>query len=218
MGEKRKIYLVRHGTPEGNLVNFCGITDYKLSELGKKEASASGKYFAALGFNGKFYSSPMSRSFDTGKIIAKEIESVNPNIKFDIKIKDLFIELNFGLVENISIEQFKKEHPAETMLWMSDFYNQPFPEGESFKDCGNRFCQGLAEVLAENKDNNDDIIITAHMCVIEGYLIGKGFLKADMNCLANPIHCASITTLTEDESGNLTCDGIGYFPKEYMVD
>lgn len=89
------LYFVRHGLSQLNIEGkFAGITETPLSEEGKKQASQTGKNAKNLGID-HIISSPLSRAYDTAKIIAKEIDYPIENIE----VNPLFIERSFGSIE-----------------------------------------------------------------------------------------------------------------------
>ena len=257
----KRIYLVRHGTPEGLLASFAGVTDLPLSEQGKEEAARTGRWFAEQGFAGAIYSSPLSRAYDTARIIVEEISessceeaNIPANIpaaeknegneltgqrthdcagrnckaEFEIKVIDELMECDLGILEGMTMEQVNRDHPEEAREWYSDVFNNAFPGGESLKQSGLRFARGIDRILEENSDdnedkednedndtdiNNNDIIVTAHMCVIESYLVIKGLIQPSEELITNPIPCASITTLMIDGDGSLSLEYLGFTPQ-----
>lgn len=89
------LYFIRHGLSQLNVEGkVAGITDTPLTETGKQQASTAGKNAKDLGIE-HIISSPLSRAFDTAKIIAKEI--YYPVDK--IEVNPLFIERSFGEME-----------------------------------------------------------------------------------------------------------------------
>lgn len=69
-----KLYFTRHGQVLPK--EFVGTVDFPkgdipLSELGKKQAVCAGRELARLGFHGKIYSSPYSRTLTTADLIAE---------------------------------------------------------------------------------------------------------------------------------------------------
>lgn len=89
------LYFVRHGLSQLNLEGkVAGHTDTPLTHKGKQQASAAGKKVIDVGIE-HIITSPLSRAYDTAKIIAEEIGY--PVDK--IEVNPLFIERNFGAME-----------------------------------------------------------------------------------------------------------------------
>lgn len=91
------IYFIRHGLSQLNVEGkFAGSTDTPLVQKGKEQASRAGKKAKDLGID-HIISSPLSRAYDTAKIIADEIGY--PQDK--IEVNPLFTERNFGAMEKM---------------------------------------------------------------------------------------------------------------------
>lgn len=89
------LYFVRHGLSQLNVQGrVAGITNTPLTEEGREQAKQAGSKAKNLGIE-HIISSPLSRAYDTAKLIAQE---VNYPIK-DIEVNPLFIERSFGSME-----------------------------------------------------------------------------------------------------------------------
>lgn len=89
------LYFVRHGLSQLNIDGkIAGVTETPLTHTGKQQAADTGKKAKNLGIE-HIISSPLSRAYDTAKIIAEEI---GYPVK-DIEVNPLFIERNFGAME-----------------------------------------------------------------------------------------------------------------------
>lgn len=89
------LYFVRHGLSQLNTEKrVAGTTQTPLTKTGKEQAKSTGKDAQNLGIE-HIISSPLSRAYDTAKIIAKEIGfPINK-----IEVNPLFIERHFGSME-----------------------------------------------------------------------------------------------------------------------
>ena len=91
----KKLYFVRHGLSESNVQGrFSGRTDTPLTGEGRAQAKSTGRRAQKLKID-KIVSSPLSRAYDTAKIIAKEINY--PENK--IELNPLLVERSFGSIE-----------------------------------------------------------------------------------------------------------------------
>lgn len=91
----KRFYFVRHGQSVLNQQGlFGGHTNSPLTDEGRSQAKAAGKMARKLNIHA-IISSPLSRALETAQIIAKEINFPLSNIQ----INDLFIERNFGSME-----------------------------------------------------------------------------------------------------------------------
>lgn len=86
------LYFCRHGESELNAVGkWAGSTETPLTKEGRKQAELAGKEAKKLGVD-YILCSPLSRAYDTAKIIAKEIGYPEK----DIDVNSLVIERHFG--------------------------------------------------------------------------------------------------------------------------
>lgn len=84
------IYFIRHGESEANLRHvFAGQKDNSpLTEKGIEQAKAEGLKIKEMGLNiSKIISSPLTRAFDTAKIVA-EIIGYDKDIEIDTRINE----------------------------------------------------------------------------------------------------------------------------------
>jgi len=203
----RKIYFVRHGSPIRIKDEFIGRIDSPLTIEGKKEAMKTGMWLKNQGFLGQVYSSPLSRAYDTAQIIVNEIK------KDKIEIVEDLIECDFGLFDGLSINEFKNKYPKEFLLWYHNPFVNNFPNGESFLECGKRFAKAIDEILEKNKNNNEDILIVAHMCAIQSYFIVKEIKTFGIDFVEKAISCASITEVLYNDKNELKIEKWGFVPQ-----
>ncbi len=91
----KKFYFIRHGESEMNVSgHWAGTTDTPLTALGRKQAKTAGQKAKNLKID-KILSSPLSRAYESAKIIAREIDYPVE----DIEINPMLIERNFGSLE-----------------------------------------------------------------------------------------------------------------------
>ena len=91
----KKLYFVRHGESVLNVAGlFAGTTDTALTPKGRRQAKRAGAQAKDLKID-LIISSPLSRAYDTAKIIAKEIGY--PKAK--IQLNPMLAERNYGSAE-----------------------------------------------------------------------------------------------------------------------
>ena len=91
----KHLYFVRHGLSQQNLGGaFSGQTDSQLTDEGRHQARLAGQQAKDLNID-YIICSPLSRTRETAKLIAREI---GYPIK-KIRINSLFIERSFGTLE-----------------------------------------------------------------------------------------------------------------------
>lgn len=217
---KRRIFLVRHGTPVGYDKGphlYRGQIDLPLSDAGAVEAAATGEWFAQIGFNGRLYASPLVRAYDTTAIIADRIAAVNPAFNKEIKVVEGLKEINVGHYEGLTRAEAEAQYPESARELTEDLYTGVFAGGESIKEAGDRFGEALRDILAENADNSDNILIGAHTGVISGFLVGIGEMdKSEL--MRRPMPCGSVTILCEHKDGSFSTERIGWKSAETLTD
>jgi broad specificity phosphatase PhoE len=147
----KRIFLLRHGeyafiSRGGHLVNDSAGG---LSQKGIQQSEALARLFEPIQING-LYASPLERTFQTAKIIAK-------NIRLDVEIVLEFKELDIGNHEGKTICEMTPPFDA--------FLQDPFlkfPGGESLYDLEKRCLNTYHRIVEEPKRS---IIIVAHAAV-----------------------------------------------------
>ncbi|MBW7890739.1 MAG: histidine phosphatase family protein [Chitinophagaceae bacterium] len=107
-----KVILLRHGETAYNAAGnrYCGRTDIGLTEKGVQQAVAIGKVLIDTPI-AAVYASPLIRAQQTA-----EIASGNRKVITDQRI----IEVDFGLWEGKTKEEFNMENPLLWQEWMKD--------------------------------------------------------------------------------------------------
>lgn len=146
-----KFYLVRHGEKEKT------AEDPGLTELGKKQASATGKYFKDKKI-GAIYSSPLKRTAETAKHIASfhNLEViVNPELRE---------RANWGDLPGQSFEEFLE-------MWKLCNENRDYVPliGDSSRKAGERIEKYLREL--HKKHPHDETILVIHGGLIADLLL-----------------------------------------------
>jgi alpha-ribazole phosphatase len=147
-----RLLLIRHGrTNLQKEDRYWGSTDIPLSDTGIKQAEQLKDRLAGEKIT-HVYSSTLSRSKDTAKIIAA------PH-KRDVTACAEMCEFNFGYAEGLTYEEIKKLHPslAEELARMDAI---SFPGGESLDKFFNRTQTFLKRL--ETHKQADVIAIVAH--------------------------------------------------------
>lgn len=148
----QEIVVIRHGESEGNVLGVTsGRTDHRLTKLGKKEA-----FEFAKNTTEKFdliITSTLSRSIETGGIVAKELGIT------DIIHEELICERDFGDYENRTKEDLQKKYLDYNSVWQDEI-----PNGETINEVEERV-KKFIEILRE-KYKGKKVLIVSHMGVI----------------------------------------------------
>lgn len=181
MGEKQKmirLIIARHGETEYNVSGLIqGQRDSKLTKNGKEQAEALSDRLKRFRID-KIYTSTLSRSIDTAKII-------NNHHKVKINKTKTLNERSWGELE------------GKQGIWVDRTYpgslKDPFfraKKGENLKDVYARAEKFLSRIISEN-NNGKTTLIVAHKVVnialigsLEGMILRKAYkLKQDPTCI-----------------------------------
>ncbi|MFC4874703.1 histidine phosphatase family protein [Negadavirga shengliensis] len=106
-----KIFLLRHGettfNADGN--RYCGRTDAALTDKGKNQAKQLSGMLKKIKFDG-VYASPLMRAAETAGMVSPEAE---------VQTDDRLIEVDFGMWEGKTREEFVAEDPDLWAKWSS---------------------------------------------------------------------------------------------------
>jgi len=126
------IGLLRHGQTDWNIdFRLQGITDIPLNETGLAQAREAALVLAGTQWD-LVLSSPLSRAFDTAKIVSAGIGIA------EIAIEPLLLERSFGEAEGLLHEEWKERYPDPNLV----------PGGETLVELRARAWQ-LLDTLAE---------------------------------------------------------------------
>jgi uncharacterized phosphatase len=146
------IYLVRHGETDWNRARrIQGSTDIPLNDTGREQAATTGRLLARRQWDG-IYASPLSRAFETGEIIARELGLDSPE-----PLPEL-VERNYGAAEGLDGREIDARWPAGTEV----------PGRESREAVAERTITAIV-ALAE-RHPGESIVIVSHGGVIRTIL------------------------------------------------
>ncbi len=153
------IYLVRHGETDWNRQRrIQGSTDIPLNDTGREQAERTGRLLARRSWDG-IASSPLSRAFETGAIIARSI-GADPA---QIEVVDEFVERRYGDAEGLDDRELARLFPDDT----------PVPGRETREEVSARVIPSivsLAERLSATVGRPANLIVTTHGGVIRTVL------------------------------------------------
>lgn len=184
------IYLSRHGQSIYNLENRIG-GDSELSENGVEYSNKISNYF-----NNKFnklivWTSKLKRTIQTAK-----------NLNFPKYEFNELNEINAGIYENMTFEEFKINYPDEYNKRINNKLNYKYKNGESYIDLINR----TDSIIKKISNTNDDILIISHQAILR-VLIGSLLNKKleDIPFISIPLHTLFKIEISND---NITFEKI----------
>jgi broad specificity phosphatase PhoE len=159
------ICLLRHGetayNAEGN--KYCGRTDIDLTEKGLSQAKRMNELLRDYNFDAIF-SSPLHRAKLTAQIASGRPE--------DVMTDDRLIEVDFGLWEGRTPEEFQAEDPESWNNWLNDpENNKAGRRGESAREVLQRLNSFYQDIL-KNYDGKT-ILIVGHNGVNRFFMSSK---------------------------------------------
>lgn len=149
------ILLVRHGETEWNLQRrFQGRLDSPLTERGVAQASAIGRFLAALpvAASASLVASPQGRARRTAEIISEALGSIAP-LRVDERLREHSLGSWDGLTYNELEARFPHIFEGEDR---HDWYFRA-PNGESYAALAARIGEWLGE-----QDETAPVIVVAH--------------------------------------------------------
>jgi broad specificity phosphatase PhoE len=148
-----RLFLLRHGETQANLEQrYQGQGDSHLSELGIEESADLSGSLAKEDFSA-IYSSTLSRSYETAKIVAK------PH-KLEVTKIETLMERNYGIWEGLTFEEIKKRFSDLYGSWLIEPGKTLIPNAESLEALQKR---GVSEIEALiEKHKGKTICVAGH--------------------------------------------------------
>ena len=183
-------HLLRHGqtehTPERR---FSGRNDLPLSRTGRAEVTAAAARVAELGIE-VIVASPLRRTRETAELVAA---TLGLPIEFD----DDLVELDFGDIEGLTLEEALGKHPLAVRRFGTDV-TVAAPGGESVMDVSTRVSRARRRLLARHAGKS--VLVVTHMMPI------KLMLTAGLDVDEDVVHrvfleAASLCTVTWSSDG-----------------
>ena len=174
-----RLWLVRHGQSQGNIARDAadeagaheiGIelrdVDVPLSELGRRQAEAAGRWFAALPRGERpeiILSSPYVRARQTAEIICKQGALAGGPAR--TIIDERLREREFGIFDRLTTVGIRERHPQEAAhrRRLGKFYHRP-PGGESWADVILRLRSMLNTINLHYCDRR--VLVVCHQVVV----------------------------------------------------
>ena len=153
-----RLFLIRHGNTvdEETKQVYKGSTDIPLSRTGVLRMHGAAAFLSAFALD-RLYTSTLSRSIDSGRIIAAA-QGIGA------EAAAAFDEVSFGAWEGLGSDEIREHYPEELRLWLKDPATNTPPGGESFESARKRSMQRLRKIIAEHPGKQ--IAIVAHAGIL----------------------------------------------------
>lgn len=170
MEKELKLYIVRHGQTEWNLVEkFQGQLNSPLTEKGKMKIRETARNLENVVFSA-VYTSELGRTIGTAEIILENNNfEKNKDVNKKLKLERLaeLNEIYFGKWQGLNFKEIFLKYPEEAHNYFYDVKNYCAKnvEGEELNDGLERFLNGLKKIVSKNDGGN--ILIVTHGTVLE---------------------------------------------------
>src|SRR5262245_34594304 len=135
-----RLYLVRHGATQLSAEDrFAGEIGVDLSEEGRQQAARLGERLSDDGISA-IYSSPLSRTVETARIVAG-------HCKLEIALSDGLREIRHGHWEGLTRQEVEARFPEEYADWDRDPFTFAPQGGESGVSVLARALPALREIV-----------------------------------------------------------------------
>ena len=170
MNNKLKLYIVRHGQTEWNVLEkFQGQLNSPLTPEGIEKVKETANELKNIKFKAG-YTSQMGRTIATAEMILennKYEQEKTSDQKLKLQKLPELNEIHFGEWQGLTFKETFVKYPKEAHNYFYDVknYNAKNIKGEELKDGLERFLKGLEKIREEQKSGN--ILIVTHGTVLE---------------------------------------------------
>jgi len=146
-----RLFLLRHGETMANIEQrYQGQGESHLSELGLSEAKELSKFLSRQNFSA-VYSSPLLRSYETAKIIAK------PH-KLDVHKIPGMMERYYGVWENMRFDEIREKYPSVYNKWLLNPNRTRIPGAETLEKLQERAIISLGKLIKKHRGSTFCVI------------------------------------------------------------
>ena len=167
--ETLKLYIVRHGETEWNVIKrFQGQLNTPLTEKGMEKLRKTGKKLKNILFD-EVYTSELERTVNSAEIILNENNGYKNN-KLELKKLAELNEVYFGVWQGLTYEEVFLKYPEEGNNYFYNVknYKAENVEAEKLEDALERFLKGINKILDSHESGN--ILVVTHGTVFEMFM------------------------------------------------
>lgn len=190
-----ELIFVRHGETNSNKRRtYLGWTDVELNTDGIHQGHAVKERLKDVKVDA-IYSSPLKRAKKTAEVISE-------NYNIDIVLSDHLKERNFGIWDDLTLQEITTKHPEEYNKWIEDWINYSITEGESALDSYKRSVRFIEDIVKSKEEGT--YLIVSHLGTIRfmlSYLLG---MKIDESWRFRLENCGITKVEVTDDYGVLT--------------
>ena len=167
--ETLKLYIVRHGETEWNVIKrFQGQLNTPLTEKGMEKLRKTGKKLENVLFD-EVYTSELGRTVASAEIILNENNGYKNN-KLELQKLAELNEVYFGVWQGLTYEEVFLKYPEEGNNYFYNVknYKAENVEAEKLEDALERFLKGINKILDSYESGN--ILVVTHGTVFEMFM------------------------------------------------
>jgi broad specificity phosphatase PhoE len=165
-----RLFLLRHGETQSNIEQrYQGQGESHLSELGMEESEELSKFLSGEDFCA-VYSSTLSRSYETGMIIA------GPHRLEVTQIDDLK-ERHYGIWEDMKFDDIRRKYPDLYGSWLIDPGKTIIPNAETLEAMQIRGVAAIESLI--DKHRGKTFCVVGHGGLNRGILFH--YMHIDLN-------------------------------------
>ena len=158
------LYLIRHAETDNNRARPRRLqgrrTDPGLSDDGRRQAEATGRFLARLSI-GAVYVSPLLRARQTAEAIAL------PH-RLAVEVVEDLREVDVGVWDGLGWDEIQRNNPEAYRRFMADASVHPYLGGENLTIVQDRVVPALEKLMAQNVGRT--VVAVAHNIVNRSYL------------------------------------------------
>jgi broad specificity phosphatase PhoE len=152
-----KLYFVRHGESEANLLHEFSNRGFKhgLTQKGQQQATALAQSLKSASVT-KVFSSPLMRAVQTSAILADELQ-------VPYAITDALREYDCGILEGHSDAASWQAYWELSEAWIErQEWDKRLEQGESFRDIQQRFCPFVEQLVQAHRLLDEHYVLVGH--------------------------------------------------------
>ncbi|MEU9655943.1 histidine phosphatase family protein [Streptomyces chartreusis] len=147
------LLLARHGQTVWHAENrYAGVSDVSLTDTGRAQADALGRWAAAHPVDA-IWTSPLSRAVSTADPACRAL-GLTPHREPGLR------ECDFGVLEGRTLAEFAAQDPAAAQAFRSDPVANPFPRAEDPSAAAERGAAALRRIAAAHP--GERVLVVAH--------------------------------------------------------
>jgi 2,3-bisphosphoglycerate-dependent phosphoglycerate mutase len=152
-----RLYFVRHGESEANVLREVSNRDFKhpLTEKGREQSWALARSLQGMPV-ARLFTSPLMRAVETAEILTEAL-----GVPYELT--DALREYDCGILEGRSDDECWRLHGAQREAWLKDRrWDERIEGGESFYDIRDRFVPFVETLRQRYTETNVNIILVGH--------------------------------------------------------